>query len=46
LHSQVDIDDFIPVELFEAVAQVLLWAKSVRDDEQREASEIPQQHGV
>jgi type III secretion protein U len=46
LHSQVDIDDFIPLELFEAVAQVLLWAKSVRDDEQREASEIPQQHGV
>lgn len=38
LHAQVDIDDFIPVDLFEAVAQVLLWARRVRAAEQLETS--------
>jgi type III secretion protein U len=31
LYAEVPLDDYIPVELFEAVAQVLLWAQDVRD---------------
>jgi type III secretion protein U len=31
LYREVELDDYIPVELFEAVAQVLLWAQDVRD---------------
>jgi type III secretion protein U len=34
LHAQIEIDDFVTVDLFEAVAQVLLWARRVRADEQ------------
>jgi type III secretion protein U len=31
LYADVELDDFVPPELFEAVAQVLLWARAVRD---------------
>lgn len=30
LHAEVEMDDYIPPELFEAVAELLLWAMSVR----------------
>jgi type III secretion protein U len=38
LYAEVDMDDYIPPELFEAVAQVLLWARATRQaqDEGRE----------
>jgi type III secretion protein U len=36
LYADVELDDFVPPELFEAVAQVLLWARAVREDEQNE----------
>jgi type III secretion protein U len=38
LHAQVEIDDFIPTELFEAVAEVLIWAQSIRAEEEANAS--------
>jgi type III secretion protein U len=31
LYAEVELDDFVPPDLFEAVAQVLLWAQAVRD---------------
>jgi type III secretion protein U len=30
LHQQVEVDDYIPVEFFEAVAEVLRWADSIK----------------
>jgi type III secretion protein U len=33
LYADVEMDDFITPDLFEAVAQVLLWARSVREGE-------------
>jgi type III secretion protein U len=35
LYGQIEVDDYVPVELFEAVAEVLLWAKSIKDAEQK-----------
>lgn len=32
LHARVDIDEFIPAEFFEAVAEVLRWAAGVRGE--------------
>jgi type III secretion protein U len=31
LYADVEMDDYVPQELFEAVAQVLLWARAVRE---------------
>jgi type III secretion protein U len=31
LYAEVEMDDYVPQELFEAVAQVLLWARAVRE---------------
>jgi type III secretion protein U len=31
LYSEVEMDDYIPRELFEAIAQVLIWARTVRE---------------
>jgi type III secretion protein U len=36
LYDEVPTDDYIPLDLFEAVAQVLLWAQDVKDGRQRE----------
>jgi type III secretion protein U len=33
LYADVELDDFVPPDLFEAVAQVLLWARAVSDGE-------------
>ncbi len=30
LYAEVEMDDYVPRELFEAIAQVLIWARSVR----------------
>jgi type III secretion protein U len=31
LYAEVEMDDYVPRELFEAVAQVLIWARTVRE---------------
>jgi type III secretion protein U len=31
LYGEVEMDDYVPRELFEAVAQVLIWARTVRE---------------
>jgi type III secretion protein U len=30
LYAEVEMDDYVPRELFEAIAQVLIWARNVR----------------
>jgi type III secretion protein U len=40
LYAEVELDDYIPRELFEAVAQVLKWAHAVR--EQPEDASVPE----
>jgi type III secretion protein U len=34
LYAEVEMDDYVPRELFEAIAQVLIWAREVRDTEE------------
>jgi type III secretion protein U len=34
LYAEVEMDDYVPRELFEAIAQVLIWAREVRDAEE------------
>jgi type III secretion protein U len=35
LYAEVELDDYVPRDLFEAVAQVLAWAREVRDASER-----------
>jgi type III secretion protein U len=32
LHARVEVDEFVPVEFFAAVAEVLRWAAAVRGE--------------
>jgi type III secretion protein U len=41
LYAEVEMDDYVPRELFEAIAQVLIWARKVRDAEEDEAGPPP-----
>jgi type III secretion protein U len=39
LYAEVELDDYIPRDLFEAVAQVLIWAREVRAERERADAE-------
>ena len=41
LYAEVEMDDYVPRELFEAIAQVLIWARTVRDVEEGEPPPPP-----
>jgi type III secretion protein U len=42
LYAEVEMDDYVPRELFEAIAQVLIWAREVRaTDESKEPPPPP-----
>lgn len=41
LYAEVEMDDYVPRELFEAIAQVLIWARKVRDAEEDEEGPPP-----
>jgi type III secretion protein U len=42
LHERVDVDEFIPVEFFEAVAEVLRWADSIKAQRREQALQAAQ----
>jgi type III secretion protein U len=41
LYAEVEMDDYVPRELFEAIAQVLIWARKVRDAEEDDEAPPP-----
>ena len=41
LYAEVEMDDYVPRELFEAIAQVLIWARTVRDVEEGQEAPMP-----
>jgi type III secretion protein U len=46
LYAEVEMDDYVPRELFEAIAQVLIWARKVRDAEEDEERPPPPEIAV
>jgi type III secretion protein U len=46
LYAEVEMDDYVPRELFEAIAQVLIWARNVRDAEEGDEAPPPPEVAV